>query len=143
PLAVRISWTLGTFCVSITKLSVIRVSPQVLDKTIRFCNIYERHEGKHGLCYIRVTFQSPRAGKALLRYGADGPVKVWINGSVVHSVNGTRGYQPGSDVVKTGLKEGWNQVMMKVTQGEGDWVASLRVLAEDGKSMAGLMTKTE
>lgn len=54
-----------------------------------FCDIRDRHGGKHGVCYIRSEFLAPRAGPGSLRYGADGPVKVWVNNKV-------EGCQPGA-----------------------------------------------
>ncbi len=36
-----------------------------------------------GLVFIRGTITVPRSGKGVLLYGADGPVKVWVNGRAV------------------------------------------------------------
>jgi beta-galactosidase len=50
--------------------------------TTWFCNILDVHRGKHGLVYIRTTYEAKDASRGSLLYGADGPVRVWINGRV-------------------------------------------------------------
>ena len=41
------------------------------------------HRGQAGTLYLRVTVDMPQATESALSYGADGPVKVWVNGCVV------------------------------------------------------------
>ena len=43
-------------------------------------SVLDVHAGKDGLVYVKAAFRGPRAGRGRLLYGADGPVKVWING---------------------------------------------------------------
>ena len=38
------------------------------------------HLGRPGTVYIRTTVKMPRTERARLMYGADGPVKLWVNG---------------------------------------------------------------
>lgn len=38
------------------------------------------HAGRDGMLYVSGTIVLPRAGKGELRFGADGPVRVWVNG---------------------------------------------------------------
>ena len=41
------------------------------------------HGGRPGTLFLRVTATMPRTERARLMYGADGPVKVWLNGRAV------------------------------------------------------------
>ena len=41
------------------------------------------HGGLAGLVYLRATVNMTRATSGRLNYGADGPVKVWVNGREV------------------------------------------------------------
>jgi hypothetical protein len=41
------------------------------------------HRGRPGVLYLRVTVDMPVASDSDIRYGADGPVKVWVNGTAV------------------------------------------------------------
>jgi hypothetical protein len=38
------------------------------------------HGNRNGLIYLKTVIRFPKASQALLLYGADGPVKVWVNG---------------------------------------------------------------
>lgn len=40
------------------------------------------HQNKTGTIYLRTRFHMPRAGRGVLYYGSDGPIKVWINGTL-------------------------------------------------------------
>lgn len=61
-----------------TKFSAV---PYVADS--RLLDIRKFHDGKDGLVYIRTTIKRKAAGAGTLLYGADGPVKVWVNGKAV------------------------------------------------------------
>lgn len=41
------------------------------------------HRGRPGVLYLRVTVDMPEASDSGIRYGADGPVKVWVNSTEV------------------------------------------------------------
>ena len=46
-------------------------------------NLCDTHEMKHGLLYLRLNVQMQKAASGLFCYGADGPVKVWLNGKEI------------------------------------------------------------
>ena len=46
-------------------------------------DVTDAHNGQDGLLYVCVTANMRRAARAPLAYGADGPVKVWVNGREV------------------------------------------------------------
>lgn len=48
-----------------------------------FCDVRSFHGGQHGLVYIRRVVRVPNAGAGAVLYGADGPVRVWVNGQAV------------------------------------------------------------
>jgi beta-galactosidase len=48
-----------------------------------FCDIREFHKRRDGFVLIRATFVMENAGTGVLLYGADGPVRVWVNGTAV------------------------------------------------------------
>ncbi|MBV9469658.1 MAG: discoidin domain-containing protein, partial [Abitibacteriaceae bacterium] len=73
------------------------------------------------VAYATVYEKSPTARKAILSTGSDDGIKAWLNGKVVLSNNTTRGASPGSDLTPVELKAGWNQVLLKITQGGYGW----------------------
>ncbi len=48
-----------------------------------FCDIRSFHDAKNGLLYIRTAFTAREGESRRLVYGADGAVKVWVNGQEV------------------------------------------------------------
>ncbi len=83
--------------------------------------------------YLRTQVWLPNEQRVRMELGTDDGVKVWTNGEVVHENNLARGCQPGNDKVHMKLNQGWNTVMMKVTQGTADWAvcAQFRPLIGD------------
>ena len=45
-----------------------------------FIDVRGVHGGLDGVIYVAFKYQSGKGGRGQLRYGADGPVKVWVNG---------------------------------------------------------------
>ncbi|MFW6162044.1 MAG: HEAT repeat domain-containing protein [Planctomycetota bacterium] len=93
--------------------------------------------------YMKAQIHAPEALEAQLQIGTDDGVKVWLNGEVVHAKNVPRSLKINEDKVKVQLKEGWNELLMKVTQGGGDWAGCCRVRAADGSKLDGLRYKAE
>jgi len=93
--------------------------------------------------YLKTSIWSPADQDVRLDIGSDDGVRVWINGKLVHSNNATRPCTPGQDKVKTRLKKGWNAVLVKVTQGGGEWELSFRVAAPDGTALEGMKVSVE
>jgi alpha-galactosidase len=48
-----------------------------------FMDLRGVHGGEDGVIFAALTYRSGKGGKGELRYGADGPVKVWVNGREV------------------------------------------------------------
>ena len=99
--------------------------------------------GENAAVYVKAQVKPPQACKARLEVGSDDALKIWVNGAVVHDNNTMRGYREGEDKVEVALKDGWNTVLMKITQGGGDWSVGCRVRAADGSKIRGLRIKTE
>lgn len=51
-----------------------------------FADLRGFHGGRHGIVYVRAQVNMRQSGEGTLRYGADGPVKVWVNRRVVGGV---------------------------------------------------------
>lgn len=88
--------------------------------------------GDNQAAYLRTRVWSPKDQDAKLELGSDDGVKVWLNGKVVHENNATRPLTPGDDKVNVKLAKGWNDLMLKVTNGGGQWEACARLRSPDG-----------
>jgi len=94
--------------------------------------------GDNRAAYLRTNVWSDKSQKVLLELGSDDGIKVWLNGQVVHANNATRPAGPGQDKVEVTLKQGWNPLMLKVTQGSGEWAVCARIRQLDGSKLDGL-----
>jgi HEAT repeat protein len=99
--------------------------------------------GENRAVYLRAGVFSPKRQGGRLDLGSDDGLKVWLNGKVVHANDVSRGLQEGQDKVTVTFEEGWNTLLLKITQGGGDWSAAARVRAADGSKLGGLRLKAE
>jgi hypothetical protein len=83
--------------------------------------------------YLKTRITSGEDQEALLEMGSDDGIKVWLNGKIVHANNSIRPCTPGSDKAKIKLKPGANDLLVKVTQGGGEWSACCRLRAANGQ----------
>ena len=95
-------------------------------------------KGDNRVAYFRTRLSSPKEQKARIELGSDDGVKVWINGQLVHQNNAERPVQPGQDKADVTLKEGVNLVLVKLTQGGGQWAMCVRFRSPDGGKLEGL-----
>jgi HEAT repeat protein len=88
--------------------------------------------------YLRTRVWSPTAQDVRFELGSDDGIRVWLNGSVIHANNVERGMAPRQDMAKANLKEGWNDLLLKVTNSGGGWACSCRIRQPDGSALDGL-----
>jgi len=100
-------------------------------------------QGNERVAYLKTNINSAREQKATLEVGSDDGVKVWVNGKLVHANNAARPVKQGDDKVKIDLKQGSNVVLMKITQGGGDWAACARLVGADGKKITDVQVNAE
>ena len=76
----------------------------------------------HHSAYALITLNSATARKNVqMHVGSDDAIKVWFNGQVVHKnpiKRGSRGFQ---DTFIVNLKQGDNLLLVKVSEGTGNW----------------------
>jgi len=94
--------------------------------------------GNDRAAYLRTRLYSPKKQEAQMELGSDDGVKLWIGGKLVHENNASRPCSPGQDRKKVALEEGWQDLLMKVTQGGGEWSCCLRFRAADGGKLDGV-----
>jgi hypothetical protein len=94
--------------------------------------------GDHRAAYLRTYIWSEHEQPVLLELGSDDGIKVWLGGEVIHTNNALRGCGPAQDKVNATLEQGWNELMLKVTNGGGGWGACARLRSPDGGSVGGV-----
>lgn len=90
--------------------------------------------------YLRARIVAPAACEAVLLVGSDDGVKGWVNGTVVLRQNVDRGAAPDQDMAPVQLRQGPNELLLKITQGGGGWAACARIVGADGLPIPGLDT---
>jgi len=95
------------------------------------------------VAYLRSYVWSEKARACRLETGSDDGIKVWLNGAVVHGENVNRGCEAGQDKVDARLEQGWNTLLMKITQGQGGWNACARFVAPDGAKIDGFKVRAQ
>jgi hypothetical protein len=101
-------------------------------------NLTRLFGGDNRVAYLRNRVRVPEACDAILAVGSDDGIKVWLNGELVHENNVPRGLRRGEDRIPVSLDTGWNRLMLKVSQGGGDWAACAELLGTDGTPLPGL-----
>jgi hypothetical protein len=94
--------------------------------------------GSDSCAYAKTVITSDRAQPAVLELGSDDGVKVWLNGEVVHENDVARSLALRSDRVSVDLNKGRNTLMIKVTQGGGDWAFAARLRDPEGLRLEGV-----
>ena len=88
--------------------------------------------------YALVWIDSDQVRDAVLAIGSDDGLVVWLNDKEVHRSLVTRGYSSKQDRVPIHLEKGRNKLLLKVTQGIGDWNFCAHLLGTDGRSLEGI-----
>jgi hypothetical protein len=83
--------------------------------------------GEQRVAYLRTKLQWPKEQQVKLWIGSDDGCKVWVNGELVHSNNVPRAFTVDQDSAAATLKKGENVIMMKITQNNMPWGASLGI----------------
>lgn len=89
----------------------------------------------NAVAYLRTRVQSPERREAVIELGSDDGVRVWLNGEAVHTNDARRATHRASDKVPCVLSEGWNNLLVKVTQATGEWGLCLRFTHPNGTPM--------
>ncbi len=87
--------------------------------------------GYFRVAYLRTNIWSDAERDAILEIGSDDGNKVWLNDELVSEKHAQRGVAPAQEVVEATLQEGWNTLLVKVTQARGEWSACVRILGTD------------
>ncbi|MCY3024067.1 MAG: HEAT repeat domain-containing protein [Planctomycetota bacterium] len=87
---------------------------------------------------VRTWVRSDKEQPAKLEFGTDDGGKVWLNTKVVHANPAGGAATPGKYKVDVTLKQGWNAILMKVTQDSGPWEFCFRICKPDGTKIDGI-----
>jgi enterochelin esterase-like enzyme len=78
--------------------------------------------------YACATVHRASAGRAVLSIGSDDPLRVWLNGTLVHEGFQPRRLVPDEDRIDVDMKAGENVVLVKLVHASGPSQFAVRVL---------------
>jgi hypothetical protein len=67
--------------------------------------------------------------------GSDDGIACWVNGRRIHLVNAARGLTVDQDAVKARIEAGRNKILLKISNGGGDWGFAFRITDPEGKPL--------
>ncbi|MBT3377990.1 MAG: hypothetical protein HN742_01230 [Lentisphaerae bacterium] len=88
------------------------------------------------LAYVSGFVKSDRVQRAVLRLGAAGGMRVWVNGEEVHYWHVGSKWEEGR--VTIALRKGSNEILIKVGKGWGKWQVYASVVGADDLPLPGL-----
>lgn len=88
--------------------------------------------------YAMTRIRAERETPVELMFGSDDTLTVWLNGTLIYSVETYRLAAPDQEVVKATLRQGVNTLLVKVAQDKNPWRLLFRVTAPDGAPVSGL-----
>jgi hypothetical protein len=146
-----LSWPLGSSMSATTAVEdgmlkdVPRATPEVEwhrapeDATTRFGLLDMRKAVADKLSVVAYAYtqvRSPEAGEFLFDVRHDDAIRVWINGEVVLTSNRTSPSDMSRELAKIKLRQGVNDVLVKLSQRERYWEFGLGILTLDRKPSA-------
>ena len=86
--------------------------------------------------YLYTEVDSEKAQDAVLKIGSCDGVVCWLNGERVHNNQGGRIWKPEADTVPVKLIAGVNSILLRVSQLNGPWGASVTLLDSAGHGLS-------
>jgi len=82
---------------------------------------------KEGVAYAHTTVNAKKKGEILLLLGSNDDPAVWVNNKEVHRKTVARGVQACQDIIIVPVKEGKNDILIKIVQRGGGWGLNFRI----------------
>jgi CubicO group peptidase (beta-lactamase class C family) len=85
----------------------------------------------YSIAYALAEIKMEAPMKVIMGVGSDDDIKIFLNGSLVHSNWTARATTPDDDIVVLDLKKGSNQVLVKVQNITANWSFAMRKIGND------------
>lgn len=101
-------------------------------------DLLKLYPGDSQVAYVKTWIKSEKSRQVVLEAGSDDGIKAWLNGKLVHANNVPRAAIPGTDKANITLNQGWNKLMLKITQNNGPWEFCMRIRNAEGAKVEGI-----
>jgi CubicO group peptidase (beta-lactamase class C family) len=99
------------------------------DGIIDFTTVFGNVDYANAYALAEIKLEQPQ--KVVMGVGSDDGIKIFVNGSLVHSNWIARGIAPDDDIVVLDLKKGSNQILVRVQNIAGGWSFAMRKIGAD------------
>jgi len=101
-------------------------------------DLLKLYPGDSRVAYVKTWIKSDKTRQVVLEAGSDDGIKAWLNGKLVHANSVARAAVPGTDKANITLNQGWNRLMLKITQNVGPWEFCARIRNTEGGKVEGI-----
>ena len=91
------------------------------DGQVNSLALFQPHNNQNAVVYLHREFNCAAPMELPVSLGSDDGLAVWLNGTRIHAENANRACAPDQVRLKLKLRQGKNDLLLKVTQGVGDW----------------------
>ena len=95
----------------------------------------------NALAYLVTEVYSRKDQEAMLYFGADENVRIWLNGNVIAEKKEGDGFEPDANQVSINLSKGWNLLLVKSSQSSGIWQFASVICDPEGNPLDELIYK--
>lgn len=92
--------------------------------------------------YALIAVEAEADGRIHLSMGSDDGLSVYVNGKQVYKNEILRGFKADENAVEVDLLKGRNELLFRVTQGNGGWSLGVKVTAIGGVTVKQIPTNT-
>ncbi|MDZ7262383.1 MAG: metallophosphoesterase [candidate division KSB1 bacterium] len=92
-----------------------------------FINFKKIFNAEWSVAYALVFVQVPKPMRVMACVGSDDAARLWVNNVIVYTSVKPREARPNQDFCLLPFKQGWNTVLLKVINYQGDWGAYLGI----------------
>ncbi len=112
---------------------------QVEDNRLARLNFKPFNNPNDTCVYALIHVLAPSPMNCKLLVGSDDGVKVWLNGTSVHTADRNRATKVDEDQIGIKLNEGWNRLLFKVRNRDGDYSLVMRLADNNNRPIDGLL----
>jgi hypothetical protein len=100
-----------------------------------YINLAKHVTGENCVVYLKADIWSDHTQRVVLELGSNDGIKAWVNEEIIATNNVSRGATPGQERETVTLLEGWNSIMLAITNEAGSWGAFARFVDNDGNAV--------
>lgn len=104
------------------------------DSILDFQNVFTSDDDTNRVVFVYEIIRSENDIKKVLSIGSDDGIKIWFNGNLILTDHRGRQLQAHSNLIPVNFRNGYNFILYKVDQGEGNWALYRKIISVYNKN---------